>query len=98
MLCCWSGTNTTTFQVVLEGRLLSAIAAMDLVTLHGIVQHQLEFAEVLCQEVEVQFEGQCLPPAENLSTQPHWSATCATRLDTLPETVPEAEVALKNEA
>ena len=87
-----------TFQVVLEGLLLSAIAAMDLVTLHGIVQLQLEFAEVLCQEVEVQFEGQCLPPAESLSTQPHWSVTCATRLAISPETVSEAAVAPKSAA
>ena len=81
------GTNTMTLQVFLEGQPLSAIAAMDLVTLRVIVQHQPEFAEVLCQEAEVQSEGQWVTPAENHSTQLHWSVTCATRLVTSPETV-----------
>ena len=86
------------FQVLLEGQPLSAIAAMDLVTLRGIAQHRPEFAEVLCQEVEVQFEGQWLTTAENSSTQPHWSVTCATGLDTLPGTVSEAVEAPKSAA
>jgi len=93
-----AGTNTMILQVFLEGQPLSAIAAMDLVTLRAIVQQRLGFAEVLCQEVEVQFEGQWLTPAENSSTQPHWSVTCATGLDTSPETVSEAAVAPKSAA
>jgi len=93
-----AGTNTMTLQVFLEGQPLSAIAAMDLATLHVIVQHQPEFAEVLCQEAEVQFEGQWVTPAENHSTQLHWSVTCATRLAISPETVSEAAVAPKSAA
>ena len=85
-------------EVLLGGQLLSAIVAMDLVTLLVTVQHQLEFAEVLCQEVEVQFEGQWVTPAENHSTQLHWSVTCATRLVTSPETVSEAAEAPKSAA
>ena len=85
-------------EVLLGGQLLSAIAAMDLVTLRVIAQHRLEFAEVLCQEVEVQLEGQWLTTAENSSTQPHWSVTCATGLDTSPGTVSEAEVVPKSAA
>ena len=97
--CYCLGTNTMNFQVdevLLGGQLLSAIAAMDLVTLLATVQHQLEFAEALCQEVEGQFEGQWFTPAESNNTQPLWSATSATRLDTLPETVPEVEEGLKS--
>ena len=86
------------FQVLLEGRPLSAIAAMDLVTLRGIAPHRPEFAEVLCQEVEAQSEGQWLTTAENSSTQPHWSVTCATGLATLPGTVSGVAVALKSAA
>ena len=63
MLFCWLGINTMIFQVLLEGQLLSAIAAMDLVTLHAIVPHRPEFAEVHCQEVEAQLEGQWLTTA-----------------------------------
>jgi len=96
-----AGTNTMNFQVdevLLGGQLLSAIAAMDLVTLLATVQHQLEFAEALCQEVEDQFEGQWFTPAESSSTRPLWSVTSATRLDTLPVTVPEVEEDLKSAA
>jgi len=56
-----AGTNTMIFQVVevfLEVQQLSAIGAMDLATLLATAQHRLESAEVLCQGVEVQFEGQ----------------------------------------
>ena len=96
---CWSGTNTTIFQVVgvlLEGQLLSAIVAMDLATLLATVQHQLESAEVLCQEEEVQFEGQWFTQETESSTRPHWSATSATGLVTLPETVQEVVAGLKS--
>jgi len=93
-----AGTNTMIFQVLLEGQPLSAIAAMDLVTLRGIAQHRPEFAEVLCQEVEAQFEGQWLTTAENSSTQPHWSVTSATGLATSPGTVSEAVEAPKSAA
>jgi len=96
-----AGTNTMIFQVdevLLEGQLLSAIAAMDLVTLLVTVLHQLESAEVLCQEEEDQFEGRLFTLAESSSTQPLWSVTSATRLDTLPETVPEVEEGLKSAA
>lgn len=97
-----AGTNTTIFQVVevfLEGhQQLSAIAAMDLVTLRAIVQHRLEFAEALCQEVEVQSEGHWLNPAKNKLTRPLWSVTFATKWATLPETVSEAAVGLKSAA
>jgi len=95
-----AGTSMMIFQVVevfLEGHLLSAIAAMDLVTLRAIVQHRLEFAEELCQEVEVQFEGQWLTRAEN-NTRPRWSVTSATGLATLPETVSEAAVVPRSAA
>ena len=85
-------------QVLLEGQPLSAIAAMDLVTLRAIALHRPEFAEVLCQEVEAQLEGQWLTTAENSSTQPHWSVTSATGLATSRGTVSEAEVALKSAA
>ena len=85
-------------QVLLEGQPLSAIAAMDLVTLRAIAQHRPEFAEVLCQEAEVQSEGQWVTPAENHSTQLHWNVTCATRLAISPETVSEAAVAPKSAA
>ena len=83
-------------EVLLEGQLLSAIAAMDLATLLAIVQHPLESAEALCQEVEAQFEGQWFTQETESSTRPHWSATSATGLVTLPETVQEVAGGLKN--
>ena len=69
---------------------------MDLVTLRAIVQHRLEFAEALCQEVEVQSEGHWLNPAKNKLTRPLWSVTFATKWATLPETVSEGAVGLKS--
>lgn len=97
-----AGTNMMIFQVVevfLEGyRQSSAIAAMDLVTLRAIVQRRLEFAEALCQEVEVQSEGHWLTPAKKKLTRPLWSVTFATKSATLPETVSEAAVGLKSAA
>ena len=83
-------------EVLLEGQLLSAIVAMDLATLLAIVQHRLESAEVLCQEVEAQFEGQWFTRADQSSTRPHWSATFATGLVTLPETVQEFAEGLRS--
>jgi len=89
-----AGINTMIFRVdgvLLEGQLLSAIGAMDLVTLLAIVQHPLESAEALCQEEEAQFEGQWFTQETESSTRPRWSATFATELVILPETVLEAE-------
>ena len=83
-------------EVLLEGQLLSAIAAMDLATLLATVQHQLESAEVLCQEVEAQLEGQWFTRETESSTRPRWSAIFATGLVTLPETVQEVAVGPKN--
>jgi len=94
-----AGTNMITFQadaVLLEGQLLSAIGAMDLATLLVIVQHLLESAEVLCQEVEAQFEGQWFTQETESSTRPRWSATSATGLVTLLETVLEVAEGLRS--
>jgi len=94
-----AGTYTMIFQVdevLLEGHLLSAIAAMDLATLLAIVQHPLESAEALCQEEEDQLEGQWFTPETESSTRPHWSATSATGSVTLPGTVLEVVEGLKS--